>query len=386
MKNVTSRTLRGFAGIAAACLLAAPSTAFGQGLEMAFNGLRLNSVLIAPLPAPVGADLSFRLPLGNRLSATIRLAGGYQDRKILRNDTTGNPLAAPATFESLHWFHYPVAEADLGMLYRLGEDTAYGEFFGALRGRWESNITTLGTAVFPDAKGLAALSGIAGAGFDSVSRDMRRMYTGAAGEASVEWAPPGADFSGGTDFLRVSARLEGYQPLFALGEGDLHSLSVYAAGFAAADAAWGARIPLYVLTSFGGRYLRDGLGSSVRGFQSWGYEARAKAVATGELRAAGPALFGIAGLRPVGTLFADAGWYSGLDRATGTASTGAPWSSAQGFVASTGAGLALGLFDLAYVGARAGLRFALSDPLYSVYFSDAGQGTFFWNITFLMHF
>ncbi|PKL05900.1 MAG: hypothetical protein CVV53_07110, partial [Spirochaetae bacterium HGW-Spirochaetae-9] len=150
-------------------------------------------------------------------------------------------------------------------------------------------------------------------------------------------------------------------------------------GYLTADAAAGKAIPLYVLTSFGGRELRDGLGSSIRGYRGWGYEAARKAEASFELRLVGPGLFGVASLRPMAYVFGDAGWFGGLydcpDAATG--------GDKDGWIFSAGAGAAIDILDFAYMGLRAGWKFPIDDPLYATYF---GSEKFFWGITFLLHF
>jgi hypothetical protein len=166
-------------------------------------------------------------------------------------------------------------------------------------------------------------------------------------------------------------------PLFSSGKSDLDAISVYAAGYLAGDYAGGSEIPLYVLTSFGGRLLRDGLGDSIRGYQPWGYEATAKAEASFDLRFVGPALFGVAGLRPIAYLFGDAGYFNGLYAAPSIADK-------NGLIFSAGVGAALDIFDFAYLGLRAGYKFPADDPLYATYFPTGNR--FFWGITFLLHF
>ena len=245
------------------------------------------------------------------------------------------------------------------------------------RGRYEGNSPILSAAYFPDAQGLLAISILGGIGVDKVEKSPSRSKSGYAGELSFEYAPQALAFLGGTDFYRASANLEGYLPIFSMGKSDLDAISIYAAGYLAVDYAGGSKIPLYVLTSFGGRLLRDGLGDSIRGYQPWGYEATTKAEASFDLRLVGPGLFGIEGLRPIAYFFGDAGYYDGLYDCPAIADK-------NGLIFSAGAGAALDIFDFAYLGARAGYKFPVDDPLYSTYFPSGKQ--FFWNITFLLHF
>lgn len=371
------------ATIAACCLLLAPLSAGAEGLEFAFNGVRLNGALLGGIPVPTGADIDLRLPIGpiggDDLLFTLRLAGGYEDRLILRDAVDGRPLPKPASFDNTQWFNWPNIETDAGILYRIlprGKAPKV-EFFGLARGRYENNSPSLSTAYFPDAKGLLAFSFLGGVGVDSVTMSPRRLKSGFAGELSFEYAPTFLAISGGTDFYRASASLKGYLPLFSSGESDLDAVSVYAAGYLAGDYAGGSEIPLYVLTSFGGRLLRDGLGDSIRGYQPWGYEATTKAEASFDLRFVGPALFGVAGLRPMAYLFGDAGYFDGLYAAPSIADK-------NGLICSAGAGVVIDILDFAYVGLRAGYKFPVDDPLYDTYFPAGNR--FFWGITFLLHF
>jgi len=368
------------AAIAACCMLLAPLSAGAEGLEFALNGVRFNGALLGGIPVPTGADIELRLPIaGDGLLFTLRLAGGYEDRLILRDAVDGSPLPKPGSFDNVQWFNWPNIETDAGILYRIlpGAKGPKVELFGLARGRYEQNSPSLGTAYFPDAKGLLAFSVLGGVGVDSVAMSPSRLKSGFAGELSFEYAPPFLALSGGTDFYRASASLEGYLPIFSSGKSDLDAVSVYAAGYLAGDYAGGSEIPLYVLTSFGGRLLRDGLGDSIRGYQPWGYEATAKVEASFDLRLVGPALFGVAGLRPMAYLFGDAGYFDGLYAAPSIADK-------NGLIFSAGIGAALDIFDFAYLGLRAGYKFPVDDPLYTTYFPAGNK--FFWGITFLLHF
>lgn len=370
-----------YAVFVVAICVALPLSAGAEGIEFALNGVRFNNALLGGLPVPTGADVEFRFPVvADTLLFTIRAAGGYEDRLILR-DAAGDPIAKPASFDvadQTNWFHWPNAQLDLGVLYRpLGAEKPKVELFAMARGRWEANSTDLSVSVFPDARGLVTLSLMGGAGIDAVVTDPRRSKSGYGGEISFEYGPAALALSGGTDFYRLSANLEGYAPLFSVGSSDLSSIAAYVGGYLAGDFAGGSAIPLYVLTSFGGRLLRDGVGDSIRGYQGWGYEATTKAEASVDLRFVGPALFGVAGLRPIAYLFGDAGYFDGLYKCSSV-------SDKDGFLFSAGAGAALDIFDFAYLGARAGYKLPIGDSLYDTY--TPGGKRFFWNITFLLHF
>lgn len=371
-----ARSMKGSAGAVIIFLLLftlfSPSA---QGVEFALNGVRFNNVLLGFLPVPTGADLEFAIPIAKTgLFFSLRLAGGFEDRLILRDDTDGSPVPKPAAFDAATWFHWPNGQVDAGLLYRTGPGL---EFFVLGRGRYEKNSTGLPGGYFPDAWELLAFSAMGGIGYDGVEKSPSRMKKGLGGELAFEYGPAFASMAGDGDFYRASARLEAYLPLFASNEDPKKAISTYLGLFLAGDHAGGNSIPLYVLTSFGGRHLRDGLGDSIRGYQPWGYEAATKAEASIDLRVVGPALFGLAGVRPVAYVFGDAGYFAGLYDCPSVADK-------DGFLFSAGAGLALGVFDFAYIGARAGYAFPSLDPLYTQYFP--GGERFFWDITFLLHF
>lgn len=367
-----------------ALLVILPFLAGAQSLGFSLNGVRFTSRLVSGVPLPVGLDVQFDIPVSkNGFFWALRLAGGYEDRMILRNDTTGDSIAEPAWNNAAqdYWFYWPNAEVDTGLVYRIGfaakkQDKSKVDVFALVRGRYEQNSKLLATGLFPDAQNLMAVSGLAGIGFDTVFLSSRRVKTGAAGELSVEYAPAFLDFAAGTDFYRANAKLEAYQPLFSTGGDNLRAFSVYAAGYLNADYAGGRNIPLYVLTSFGGRELRRGIGDSIRGYQAWGYEATTKAEASLEIRAVGPGLFKSEAIRPMAYLFGDAGYYAGLSRTT--------LAQDHGMLASAGVGAALDVFDFAFLGVRAGYKFPINDPLDAVYFP--GGEKFFWDIAFLLHF
>jgi len=355
--------------------------AWAAAFEFGFNGVRFNGVLLGAVPVPAGADIELRLPLaGNGLFFSLRLAGGYEDRQILRNPLTGAPVVEPLAVDDEYWFNWPNGQVDTGLLLRRGAQTLQSpkiEFFALARGRYESNASDRTDSHFLDANSLVGLSGLAGVGIDTVTKEASRMKHGYAGELSLEYGPGFLGFAGGQDFYRANLTLEGYLPLLSAGTDDRNAISVYAGGYLTGDYAGGSSVPLYVLTSFGGRMLRDGLGDSIRGYQSWGYEAAVKAEASVDLRVVGPALFGVLGLRPIAYLFGDAGYYAGLYNCSSVLDK-------DGLILSTGGGLALGILDFAYLGVRAGYKFPIDDPLYDYYFPAGDR--FFWGITFMLHF
>ena len=352
-----------------------------KGLQFTINDVRFNYAIASGIPIPTGADADIRILTKNqRLFFNVRVAGGYEDRKILRNTETGAPIEVPTEFDAVQWFNWPNLELDGGVTLRnrpAGRSTGpYLDFFVLGRTRYENNSETLATDIFSDANGLLAFSFLGGVGGSTVQETVEKSKSGVKGEFAFEYAPEGLDFVGGTSFTRVTAKVTGYVPLYASAPGRSNGVAMYAAGFFAADYAAGRHVPLYVLTSFGGRLPYKGLGGGVRGYPKWGYEANTKALASAELRLAGPALFGKEMLHPMMYVFGDAGYYSGLAKSLSV--------EKQGFLFSTGGGLALDVMDYVYLGIDAGYTFPFADSLYTIYM-PSGQ-RFFWDVTFSLHY
>jgi len=351
------------------------------GISFSLNGIKTNSDIVAGLPLPTGADLALEFLLGSgSTSLTLRAAAGYESRMILRDATTSAPIAEPSAIDGLNRFYWTNALAEIGLRrYLLKNDSAAGWLFGIVRGRYESNATTFPTTLFADAQGTKSISGIAGIAFDSVRWREANQKKGAYAELSVEYSPEIANFTGTpTDFARANITTEAFFPLSATPAHAERSapFAPYLVLYGVGDYAMGSHIPQEVLTTFGGLVGTNGIGDMVRGAQSWGYEAPIKAYASAELRIAGPSLFKNFVMYPVGYVFADAAGYSGL--------YGSPLADNSGVLASTGAGVSCSVLNFLWLGAYAGWRWPIRDPLASTYYSTP-QG-FFWSFTFVAHY
>jgi hypothetical protein len=375
---------RGIAIVVAIALCLAGLSA--QGFDWSIKGLALNSAIVSGLPLPTGADLQFGLPvarLGDHpLTAVLRLRGGYEDLRILRDPATGAPISEPSDFDKAYRFHAPNFQWALGATQGIVQegDSNLVEAFAFYRGRFDIYDTSLAALAFSDMKGIFGTSFLVGAAYNSLSMDTRRVRSGLFAELSGEYGPAALNASSGTDFERLTFKVEGYLPLLSKGQASnekLNGLSVYLAGFSSLDLAGGDSVPIWVMQSFGGRDLRNSLGDCVRGYPTASYDSSLKAVANGELRVLGPALFKQAWLVPMLYLFADVGYYSGF------AGDSTATASASGNIMSAGAGLNFDIFDFAYVGAYCGFKFPSGSNLYSTYTTE---GDFFWNIQFLLHF
>lgn len=350
---------------------ASPSIAF------TLNSIKTNSDIISGLPLPVGADLALEFPFGSSMTSfTLRAAGGYESRMILR-DASDNPIAEPSAIDSTNRFYWTNALLELGLRqYLLKDEAGAAWIFGLARGRYESSATNYGTSLFADAQQAESASALAGIAFDSSAWREPNRKTGVYSELSVEYSPQFASFTGTpTDFTRANLTAQAYIPL-STETNTLRNpskIAPYLVLYGAGDYAVGTHIPQEVLTTFGGLVGTKGIGTMVRGTQDWGYEAPLKAYASAELRVAGPSFFEKFLFYPVGYVFADAAGYSQLYGATSTYSSGV--------FASTGGGVAVSVVNFLWLGLYAGWRWPINDPLASVYYANP-QG-FFWGFTFV---
>ncbi len=354
---------------------------FAEGPELSVEGVVINGAIL-PFPVPMGADLQLGLPLaspgGLPLTAVLRLRAGYEDLRFLRDDATGNPIAAPKDL-GLNYFMSPNFQWAAGLVQAIipAEKVNLLEAFLFYRGRYDIYNPDLSTSVFSDAQGLFGSSVLVGLGYDALAKDSRRVRSGIGAEASAEWGPGAVNE--GTDFWRLNAQGEFYLPLLSKGRPEnerLNLFSIYLAGYLSADYAGGAEPPIWVMQSLGGRDLKDGLGSRIRGFPSMSYDSSLKVVANGEIRVLGPALFGQAWCIPSVYIFCDTAYYAGLAQA-------ATQSDARGVLSSAGLGFNLDVFDSVYIGLYGGLKFPGSDSLYATY-GETQQ--YFWKLGFLLHF
>jgi hypothetical protein len=186
---------------------------------------------------------------------------------------------------------------------------------------------------FPDQDGIFQNSLLVGGAYQGVVRNVHTVKSGIEAEASAEWGPFAP-----SDFLRLNATARFFLPIWdAAPDRDRNLFSVYAGDFVSVDWVTGEAVPLNIRQSFGGQSPRTGLGGAVRGVDSGSLDGYFKAVNNLEVRLVGPALF-LPAIVPGLVAYVDAGLFG---------SAGAPGPEAWGFVASTGAGVFLDLFNFA---------------------------------------
>jgi hypothetical protein len=197
-----------------------------------------------------------------------------------------------------------------------------------------------------DAEGIFGTSLLAGLAFDALYFDGRtKTYDGTYAELSFEASPYFSSVLGASDFWRLNFATKTFRTLFeAVPRKGKNLFSIYAGSYFSIDYADARRqMPMYVMQSFGGTELREGLADSVRGFEKYSWDTQLKIVHNLDLRFNGPVIasFRDRDLLPGVVLFFDLGY--------GHSYWGDPSDTAGGFLGSTGIGLFIGLLDFTYV-------------------------------------
>ena len=196
-----------------------------------------------------------------------------------------------------------------------------------------------------DADGIFGNSLFAGLSYDTLHFDRRtKAYDGTYAEASFEFSPYLPSVMGASDFWRVNLSTKTFWTLYeARPEAAKNVFTIYAGSYFSIDYADAPRqMPLYVMQSFGGTELREGLADSVRGFEKYSWDTQLKIVHNLDLRFTLPVICSFRGrdLLPGLVVYFDLGY--------GTSYWGDPGNTPGGFIGSTGVGLFVDLLDLVY--------------------------------------
>lgn len=354
--------------------------AWADDLRFGFEGARFFNGVI-----PGGLDLSltyYGLSLSDEADTKLFLkgGGGYENASLLRDPLTGDPWLSTVKGNEYYMANFQWELAFIQGFSRRADGVNLLEAFLFYRGRYDRYLNELSTAIFPDARELFGTSFMAGISYDSRVQSRHRAKEGLYAEASAEWGP---GFLNTTDFWRVSGQLRGFLPVLDLPTEGGNLFNIYLAGFLGADYAAGAKVPVYVNQSFGGRSLRDSLGNSVRGYFHPKYDTALKTAASAEVRLVGPSpsllwpsVELIEKVVPYLFGFADAGYYAGFNGAS------TAYANASGFLASVGGGLALDLIGFAQASVIAGVR--LVDDAAVPYLYDPEN--YFFAVKFFLHF
>jgi hypothetical protein len=197
-----------------------------------------------------------------------------------------------------------------------------------------------------DARGIFGNSLFCGFAYDDLHFDGRtKAYNGTYAEASVEFSPYFPSVLGASDFWRINFSTKTFWRLYeARPEAEKNVFTIYAGSYFSIDYADArSRMPLYVMQTFGGTELREGLADSVRGFEKYSWDTQLKIVHNFDLRFNLPVIYSFCGrdLLPGIVVYFDLGY--------GSLYWGDPWRTPGGFIGSTGIGLFLDLLDFAYV-------------------------------------
>ena len=177
----------------------------------------------------------------------------------------------------------------------------------------------------------------AGLSYNSLVKDkVHKTRDGIYAEASVEWGPRFfLNGDGQADYYRLNGTVEGFKTLYASPPaGSENRFSIYLADYFSADYAGGSSIPFSVFESFGGRYMRTSVDTTIRGFENGRFGADFKVLNNFDVRVTGPSIISN-DLVPGLFVFLDAEYYDGF--------FDDPSSTPGGLLASTGFGAYLNL-------------------------------------------
>jgi hypothetical protein len=193
-----------------------------------------------------------------------------------------------------------------------------------------------------DAYGIFGNSLFTGLAYDALHFDRRsKAYDGTYAEASLEFSPYFPSVLGASDFWRVNFTTKSFRTLYqARPEAPKNVFTIYAGSYFSVDYADARRqMPLYVMQTFGGTKLREGLADSVRGFEKYSWDTQLKIVHNFDLRFNLPVICSIRGrdLLPGFVVYFDLGY--------GALYWHDPSNTPGGFIGSTGVGVFMDLLD-----------------------------------------
>jgi len=328
------------------------------------------------IPTGIDVTVGYRLPpwfdgVETILQATV--GGGYEGFGTFRAiDYTPNTLEADTADPNGNLeFNSPNIQWQLGLRQGIVWDPAEqrnlleaflyyrGRYDRYLKGRhyWGSDAGEIAAieashqawqSAYPgsDAYGIFGNSLFTGLSYDRLRRSRRsKAYDGTYAEASFELSPYLPSVMGASDFWRINFSTKTFRTLYeARPEAVKNVFTIYAGSYFSIDYADARRqMPLYVMQSFGGTKLREGLADSVRGFEKHSWDTQLKIVHNFDLRFNLPVLYSFRGrdLLPGFVVYFDLGY--------GALYWNDPSNTPGGFLGSTGVGLFLDLLDFTNV-------------------------------------
>lgn len=332
-------------------LIALNTLSASENLAVTLEGIRVYWFGFVP----TGVDLRLTylgVPLFTGLDTKLffQAGGGYEEATVWRN-SDGTVYTGPAPENREINFMQPNARFETGIIQGIAWNQELEknllEAFLIYRLRYDRNMpndfSLIETSIFQDREGIFSNSLFTGLVFNNLEVDKaHKTKNGLYAEASLEWAPPFLfnDIFGYSDYVRLNTSVKTFLKILDLNQYDEKNLlSIYLGNYFSADLILGNVIPLFVSQSFGGTKLRRSLGGSVRGFEKKAWDGNLKLVNNFEIRVNGPALF-LPSLVPGLLVYLDAGY---------AADYFADASASPSFLAATGAGVYLNVFDFDYV-------------------------------------
>ena len=275
------------------------------------------------------------------------IAGGLQLNDFYRNPDRSlysGPNGTPAVFGQAEFLNdFGIRQ---GLLWSSESKRNLLEAFLFYRAHFDYDFPAPGNpnplildSNFPDKVEILSNALHAGLSYDSLVKDkVHKTRDGIYVEASAEWGPRFLlNSDGQADYYRLNGTVEGFKTLYASPPaGQENRFSIYLADYFSADYAGGSSIPFSVFESFGGRYMRTSVGTTIRGFENGRFGADFKVLNNFDVRLTGPSIISN-DLVPGLYAFFDAEYYDGF--------FDDPSNTPGGLLASTGFGAYLNVCD-----------------------------------------
>jgi hypothetical protein len=294
-------------------------------------------------------------PLVEGVDTVIWLGSGFADYNSYYyfDPVTGDPVSGDPSLENLQYkityFPWTVGFAQ-GILYNAVTDRNFLELYAYYRGTLTFNRSIEGGNAYllqsdlADRTGFLMNSIIFGLAIDDKQKyGEYYLFSGYNAEITVESSPEFVNIldNGSVDFIRLNANASTYIPFFSPNSVHDLPLALMLKNYFAIDFLSGRQIPYNLLSTFGGKYLKSGLGYGVRGIDEKRFAADIKALINSSLQLN---FYGLevshkAYLMPAFIAYFDLGWYKNTDL-----------TGYEGFVYTAGAELHLNFFNILQVG------------------------------------
>jgi hypothetical protein len=294
-------------------------------------------------------------PLVSGVDTILWVGTGFADYNSYYyfDPLTGQPVTGDQSLENLQYkityLPWTLGIAQ-GIFYNDATNRNFLEFYTYYRGTLTFNRSIEGGDAYllqsdlPDRNGFLMNSVIFGLALDDKQKfGENYLFSGYNGEITVESSPDYVNLlaEGKVDFIRLNANANTYIPLFDTERDSDFPMGLMLKNYFAIDFLSGNQIPYNLLSTFGGKYLKSGLGYGVRGVDEKRFAADIKALINTSLQwnFLGLEITDGAYIMPAMIAYFDLGWYKNT-----------ALENYEGFVYTTGLELHLNLLNILQVG------------------------------------